>query len=180
MHFDKISFMCQWEKEDKKRLRDSDFALLWVVFKWHHGSEGVNVEVNVISVERGKEAWLRPFCWGFLTCLVPLQVHGGCSRPWQTGSLPQWAAQPPRQAAAAGHPHPGSGQQTWSGWGAGREGPHWENVSGSFQAGSLQWCIDQGLKWPRLICSFVLRLAACCERMMLCQCHCRLLSLRWK
>ena len=29
----------------QKGLRVSHFALLWVVFKWHHGSEGVKVKM---------------------------------------------------------------------------------------------------------------------------------------
>ena len=31
-------------KKKTKRLKVSNFALLLVIFKWHHGSEGVNVE----------------------------------------------------------------------------------------------------------------------------------------
>ena len=39
-------FTCQCEKEDqkkkKKSLRVSNFALLWIVFKWHHGMRGLS------------------------------------------------------------------------------------------------------------------------------------------
>ena len=33
------------KEEKKKRLRVSNFALLWVVFKLHHGSEGVKMKI---------------------------------------------------------------------------------------------------------------------------------------
>ena len=39
-----LSHTSQCEKEEnKKGFRVSDFALLMVVFKWHHGSEGVKL-----------------------------------------------------------------------------------------------------------------------------------------
>ena len=41
MHFDKNCFTYQLEKRKQKGLRVSNFALLLVAFKWHHGSEGV-------------------------------------------------------------------------------------------------------------------------------------------
>ena len=59
IHFDGDPFTCQCEKEDKKAygscLRVSNFALSWVVFKWHHGSEGVNVHLHVYT-------WWQPEC----------------------------------------------------------------------------------------------------------------------
>ena len=46
MCFDENSFPCQSKKKERKKkkkcLRVSNFAHLIVVFKWHHGSEGVN------------------------------------------------------------------------------------------------------------------------------------------
>ena len=40
-------FTCQCEKENRKALRVSNLALLLVVFKWHHGSEGVKPGVKI-------------------------------------------------------------------------------------------------------------------------------------
>ena len=42
-------------KRRQKGLRVSNFALSWVVFKWHHGSEGVNVHLHVYT-------WWQPEC----------------------------------------------------------------------------------------------------------------------
>ena len=49
MHRDESPSTCQCDKKKKKKkkgLKVSNFALLWVVFKWHHGSEGVNDDLQ--------------------------------------------------------------------------------------------------------------------------------------
>ena len=49
MPFDKIPFTCQVQKRRQKRLRVSNLALLWVVYKWHHGSEDVKENAGTIQ-----------------------------------------------------------------------------------------------------------------------------------
>ena len=43
MRLDKNPFTRRCEKRMQKGVRVWDFALLWLVFKWRHGSEGVNL-----------------------------------------------------------------------------------------------------------------------------------------
>jgi len=59
MHFDENPFKCQCKKRRDKGLRISCFALLLVVFKWHHGSEGVtlgNLKTIAISYSTACDA----------------------------------------------------------------------------------------------------------------------------
>ena len=44
------SFHTPVQKRRQKGLRVSDFALLWVVFKWNHGSEGVKLPYVCVCV----------------------------------------------------------------------------------------------------------------------------------
>ena len=47
MCFNENPLVCQCKKRKQKDLRVWDLALLWVIFKWHHGSEGVNPEAGL-------------------------------------------------------------------------------------------------------------------------------------
>ena len=60
MHFDENPSTRQCEKEGKKGLRVSDFALSLVVFKGHHGSEGVNVFRCPVRPDGGTECSRPP------------------------------------------------------------------------------------------------------------------------
>ena len=59
LHFDgdPFSFHMPVWKRRQKGLRTSNFALLWVIFKWHHGSEGV--KNNPLLKKKKKKAEKR-------------------------------------------------------------------------------------------------------------------------
>ena len=54
------SFYMTEQKIRQKQLRVSDFALLLVIFKWHHGSEGVKDPVVHVRVWWRTEASEQP------------------------------------------------------------------------------------------------------------------------
>ena len=67
MRLDENPFTCSQSGGEKRRsqkgLRVSDFALLSVVFKWHHGSEGVKESIRDL---------------GWRTLAARSGNHGGC------------------------------------------------------------------------------------------------------
>ena len=66
MCFDENPFTCRCEKRRQKGLRVSNVALLLVVFKWHHGSEGVKIDSFVLRLDcttlPGNRFWLLHGC----------------------------------------------------------------------------------------------------------------------
>ena len=71
-------------KRRQKVLRVSNFALLLVVFKWHHGSEGVNKKKY-----RSKTTRVQ---WGIKTALsVAVSAHGVPSYSFLFGEVPSEA-----------------------------------------------------------------------------------------
>ena len=48
VRFEENPFTCQCENR-QDCLSVSNFVLLWVIFKWHHGSEGVKYKFKILE-----------------------------------------------------------------------------------------------------------------------------------
>ena len=68
MCFDGDPFTCQRKKEKQKGLKVSNFALLWVIFNWPHGSEGLKIawSCSVKQLRPLRQDLTKVFlCWGY-------------------------------------------------------------------------------------------------------------------
>ena len=66
-----------WKK--KKGLRVSNFALLWVIFKWNHGSEGVKLPYVCVCVHACSQKFV-------LIVLCSLLCNGLCAPIWRNST----------------------------------------------------------------------------------------------